>query len=145
MTDSVALGASAPVKVSGRAKASTTTTLASAINVVVLRGRVSRPPETRELSSGAILVAYEVVVAAGESAGRAEAVPVVWPSAPPNAAELAEGDDVVVVGRVRRRFFRAGGVIQSRTEVVAEQVIPARQRARSGRLVSAAAARLAAL
>jgi hypothetical protein len=30
----------------------------------------------------------------------------------------------VVVGRVRRRFFRAGPGTQSRTEVVAENVVP---------------------
>jgi single-strand DNA-binding protein len=33
----------------------------------------------------------------------------------------------VVTGRVRRRFFRSGGATASRTEVVAERVIPARQ------------------
>jgi single-strand DNA-binding protein len=31
------------------------------------------------------------------------------------------------VGRVRRRFFRAGGYTQSRTEVVAENVLRTRQ------------------
>jgi len=30
---------------------------------------------------------------------------------------------VVVVGVVRRRFFRAGGATQSRTEVLAEKVV----------------------
>jgi len=36
----------------------------------------------------------------------------------------------VVVGRVRRRFFRAGERTQSRTEVVADAVVPATQRKR---------------
>jgi single-strand DNA-binding protein len=110
------------------------------MNVVVLRGRVNRPPERRALPSGAVLVAYELTVAVAEAGGRAETVPVVWPSAPAGAGAGEEGEEVVVVGRVRRRFFRAGGVIQSRTEVVADQVLPARQRARAGRLVAAAAA-----
>ena len=35
------------------------------------------------------------------------------------------GADVVVLGSVRRRFFRAGGATQSRTEVVAEKVVAA--------------------
>jgi single-strand DNA-binding protein len=35
------------------------------------------------------------------------------------------------VGRVRRRFFRAGGTTQSRTEVVADSVVPARQAKRA--------------
>jgi single-strand DNA-binding protein len=39
------------------------------------------------------------------------------------------GTDVLVVGRVRRRFFRAGGVTQSRTEVVASAVVPLRRTA----------------
>ena len=34
---------------------------------------------------------------------------------------------VVVVGQVRRRFFRAGGVTQSRTEVVASYIVGARR------------------
>jgi hypothetical protein len=37
----------------------------------------------------------------------------------------------VVVGRVRRRFFKTPGGTQSRTEVVAEAVIPARQAKRA--------------
>ena len=40
------------------------------------------------------------------------------------------GVDVVVIGTVRRRFFRVGGATQSRTEIVADVVIPARRRRR---------------
>jgi single-strand DNA-binding protein len=56
-------------------------------------------------------------------------VPVSWlaPSVP--ALTWASGTDVLVVGRVRRRFFRAGGVTQSRTEVVASAVVPLRRTA----------------
>jgi single-strand DNA-binding protein len=36
----------------------------------------------------------------------------------------------LVVGAVRRRFFRVGGATQSRTEVVADAVVPMRQRKR---------------
>ena len=98
-------------------------------NVVALVGRLARPAERRELPSGDCLVAYEVTV---ERPGeRAEGVPVVWVGAPARAADYDVGDRVVVVGRVRRRFFRAGGVTQSRTEVVAETVICARQAKRA--------------
>ena len=38
-----------------------------------------------------------------------------------------------MVGRVRRRFFRAGGVTQSRTEVVADEVVPTRLAQAGGR------------
>ena len=98
-------------------------------NIVALVGRLARPAERRELPSGDCLVAYEVTV---ERAGeRAEGVPVVWVGAPARAADHDVGDRVVVVGRVRRRFFRAGGVTQSRTEVVAETVVSARQAKRA--------------
>ena len=49
---------------------------------------------------------------------------------PPAAVRrLDAGHEVIVVGHVRRRFFRSGGATQSRTEVVAEGLIrPRRQR-----------------
>ena len=95
-----------------------------ALNLVVLAGRLARPAEVRELPSGDRLVAYELTVA--REGARAESVPVVWFDAPPSAADHDVDDRVVVVGRVRRRFFRAGGATQSRTEVVAEVVVGAR-------------------
>ena len=107
------------------------------MNVTILQGTLSRPPERRTLPSGDELVAYEVTVAA-EGYRRAEGVPVVWLDAPTSAAELEVAAEVVVVGRVRRRFFRAGGATQSRTEVVADQVVPARQVKRASRAVLAA-------
>ena len=104
------------------------------MNITVLQGRLSRPPERRELPSGDVLVAYEVTVPA-EGDRRAESVPVVWPDAPGSADDLEPETDVVVIGRVRRRFFRAGGSTQSRTEVVADQVVPARQAKKAERAV----------
>ena len=92
-------------------------------NVVVLGGRLARPAEARELPSGDRLVAYEVTVP--REGARAESVPVVWFGAPASAADHDVDDHVVVLGRVRRRFFRAGGTTQSRTEVVAEAVVAA--------------------
>ena len=105
------------------------------MNVVVLHGRLARPAEQRLLPSGDRLLALEVTVA--REGERAESVPVVWFEAPAAAAFDAD-QEVVVVGRVRRRFFRAGGATQSRTEVVAEVVLPARQ----GRRVETAIARV---
>lgn len=106
------------------------------MNVVVLRGRLSRPPEHRDLPSGDSLVAYEVTV---ERTGeRAESVPVVCFGAGAAARDLEPDTEVVVVGRVRRRFYRAGGSTQSRTEVVADGVVPARQAKRVERLLSGA-------
>jgi single-strand DNA-binding protein len=112
-------------------------------NLVVLRGVLSRDPEARELPSGDALVAYDVTVrpepASGEGA-RAESVPVAWFDPPAAATAMAAGDEVVVVGRVRRRFFRAGGATVSRTEVVAVRVVPARAPAKVRAALAAALA-----
>ena len=43
-------------------------------------------------------------------------------------AGLEVGSEVVVWGRVRRRFFRVAGLTQSRTEVVAARVVRATSR-----------------
>lgn len=106
------------------------------MNLVVLRGTLSRPPEARDLRSGDLLVTYEVTVA-GRDGGPATSVPVVWfaPPAGAAAADLPADEEVVVVGRVRRRFFQAGGSTQSRTEVVADRVLPARRAKTAERLV----------
>lgn len=93
-------------------------------NVVVLIGRLARPPEVRDLPSGDRLVAYELTVP--RDGERAESVPVVWMRAPASAADHHVDEAVVIVGRVRRRFFRAGSSTQSRTEVVADAVVNAR-------------------
>jgi single-strand DNA-binding protein len=105
-------------------------------NVVVIAGRLSRPAEQRVLPSGERLVAVQVTV--DRTGDRAETVPVVWFDAPASAATLDVEEAVVVVGRVRRRFFQAGGSTQSRTEVVADTVVPTR-RAKSARTALAAA------
>ena len=44
--------------------------------------------------------------------------------------------EVVAAGRVRRRWFRSGGATQSRTEVVAVEVLSARSTKRVAKLVS---------
>ena len=63
--------------------------------------------------------------------GKAETVPVVWFQPPASAGDYDVDEKVVVVGRVRRRFFRGAGGTQSRTEVVADAVVPARQAKRA--------------
>ncbi|HVL28291.1 MAG TPA: single-stranded DNA-binding protein [Acidimicrobiales bacterium] len=109
-------------------------------NVVVLVGRLARPAQLRHLPSGDFLVEYQVTVP--RTGQRADSVPVVWERAPASASSLDAGDEVVVVGRVRRRFFRAGGGTASRTEVVAESVVPSRLAKRARASVAAALARI---
>lgn len=93
------------------------------MNMVLLRGRLARPAELRLLPSGDPLLALEVTVP--REGEKAECVPVVWFKAPA-AATFDRDEEVVVLGRVRRRFYRAGGSTQSRTEVVADNVVAAR-------------------
>jgi single-strand DNA-binding protein len=94
------------------------------MNVAVIRGSLSRDPELRELPSGDRVVNYEVTV---RDVSPAESVPVVWVEPTGAWDAVAAGDEVVVAGRVRRRFFRTAAGTASRTEVVAERVVPARQ------------------
>jgi single-strand DNA-binding protein len=119
------------------------------INVVVLQGVLARPAQDRVLPSGTRLLSLEVTVSRPD--GPADPVPVAWFDAPASAAALDAGVEVVVVGRVRRRFFRTGGLTQSRTEVVASRVVRATElkRARgmlstAGSAIEAAAAALGA-
>ena len=98
------------------------------MNVVVLRGILARPAQHVELPSGSRLVSLEVTVR--RESGPAEPVPVSWTDPPAWASTLDAGSEVVVLGRVRRRFFRSAGVTQSRTEVVASRVVRASARSK---------------
>ncbi len=110
------------------------------MNVVILRGRLSRDPSTRTLPSGDDLVTLEVTIR--PTSGPTETVPVAWPHAASRAERLSAGSDVLVTGRVRRRFFRAGGATASRTEVLADTVIQVGRRDRSQKAIDRALARV---
>ena len=113
------------------------------MNVTIVQGTLSRPPDTRELASGSTVHSYSVTVRPHE--GPAETVPVSWFDPPAAARRLAEGDEVLVTGRVRRRFFRAGGRTQSRTDVVADAVVRTSARVRAARALDAARDRIASV
>lgn len=68
-------------------------------------------------------------------------VPVAWFDPPPTA-EPQIGEELVVRGTVRRRFFRTSGATQSRTEVVAAEVVAVARRRQVGKLFAVAAAEL---
>ncbi|HSB85883.1 MAG TPA: hypothetical protein VLD86_06220 [Ilumatobacteraceae bacterium] len=101
------------------------------MNVVYLEGRLSRDPVLRELASGSRLLSLEVTT---DSEAGAASVPVAWfdPAAVPG---WAAGDEVVVRGVVKRRFYRSATGTQSRTEVVAVEVCDLRKRRQAQRLV----------
>jgi len=107
-------------------------------NLTILVGVLSRDAELRTLPSGDELVALELTVR--PDGGPAESVPVAWPSPTAAAASWSAGQELVVTGRVRRRYFRAGGSTQSRTEVVADRVVPTRRTAAAAKAVEVAVA-----
>src|SRR5947209_4387343 len=105
------------------------------MNVVILKGTVSRPAHVRTLPSGDTVVGYELTTRVGDDP--AEAVPVTW--TPGGAkASFVPGDEIVVTGRVRQRFFRANGITQSRTEVVATGIARASDTRRVRKLMGEA-------
>ena len=104
------------------------------MNVVILRGSLSSAPQSRDLPSGSVVWTLEVTTPT--ETGNLS-VPVAQFD-PVRAPEFAPGDSVVVVGEVRRRFFRAGASTQSRTEVVASEIVPARAVARARKAVERA-------
>ena len=102
----------------------------SGVNCVVLRGTVSSTPEVRELSSGKVITSFNLSTTTGFGTW---SVPVSVEGTVVDG--VVEGVDVVVVGGVRRRFFRTGGSVQSRTEVSASRVVASRKRATARRVV----------
>jgi single-strand DNA-binding protein len=99
----------------------------------------ARAVTDRELADGRVVTQFDVCVDRGT-------VPVAWHDASPSArAALDDGAVVLVVGAVRRRFFRVGGATQSRTEVVATTVVPVRRRKQVATALDEAITRLATL
>jgi single-strand DNA-binding protein len=110
------------------------------MNVVVLRGALSSAPIARELPSGSVLYSLEVTTRTGD--GSAMSVPVVCVD-PRRPLRHQPGDEVAVVGVVRRRFYRSGAGVQSRTEVLAERVVAVRRASDVERILTLAAEKLA--
>ena len=105
-------------------------------NLSVLVGVLSREPELRDLPSGDQVLSLELTIR--PESGPAESVPLSWIAPPARATSWHEGEELLVVGRVRRRFFRTGGATQSRTEVVVGAAAPTRRPAAAARALRAA-------
>jgi len=101
-----------------------------AVNLGVVCGPCSGPPEIRVLESGTRLASFAVRCPAGTTDERATSVPVtVWD--PPAWLETLEaGTEVVVVGRLRRRFYQRPGGVGSRVDLEADLIGRARDRRR---------------
>ena len=114
-----------------------------AVNLSVVCGPCSAAPEIRVLESGTRLATLAIRCPTGDD--RATSVPVtVWD--PPAWVEALEpGDPVVVVGRLRRRFYQRPGGVGARVDVEAELIGRARERRRLDAAVKKADAALDAL
>ncbi len=106
------------------------------LNLVAIRGIVGTAPVARSLTSGVVMSSCDVTTLIN---GKSLSVPV----SVAGPLELELGTPVVVVGSVRRRFFRVGGATQSRTEVTATQVIVATQRRQVAKALATLAEALA--
>ena len=111
------------------------------MNQVLLTGRLSSAPQYRELASGSSLWSLELTTDTPEGAW---SVPVAWFD-PPVPPEFGVGDEVVVLGAVRRRFFRTPAGTQSRTEVVASEVVAATSKRKVKSVLRRATERLGAV
>jgi single-stranded DNA-binding protein len=118
------------------------------VNVSVVCGPCSGAPEIRVLESGTRLATFGVRCPGGGAAGdgdRTTSVPVtVWNPAA-WIETLEAGDAVVVVGRLRRRFFQRPGGVGSRVDLEAELVGRARDRRKVASAYRKALAALEAL
>ena len=103
-------------------------------NIVVLRGTMVGESTTRELSSGTSCCSSTSapVIRRHRFGARGLA------RSARRRARPGVGTAVVVVGSVRRRFFRVAGATQSRTEVVADRVVAARRAREVRRMLGAA-------
>lgn len=109
------------------------------MNIVLLHGVLTREPEVRTLPSGDEVTSFDLAVR--DDGYETEVVPISWHAASHSMIDKLEpGSEVVVTGRVRRRFFRVGGATQSRTEVLAAAVVLARQARGVDKALSAALA-----
>lgn len=107
-----------------------------ACNLAFVHGVLSSAPEVRTLPSGERLAALQVTVR--PDGGRTTSVPVAVHDPPAWIEAATAGDEVLVAGCVRRRFFRAGGSTASRVEVAATAVARARDRRAVARVLRVA-------
>jgi hypothetical protein len=90
----------------------------------------------RDLNSGSSVIGLEVTTRHEDEPTRSVPVSIFDPAKPDEVLALTTGDEVVVVGAVSRRFFKTAGGTGSRTEVVATDVVPTRQKAKVKKLVT---------
>ena len=102
--------------------------------MVVVIGRLVKPLQVRHLPSGLGLASFDLQVPRSDES--TDTVPVALFNSGGSTPDWASGQELLAVGRVRRRFYRVGGTTQSRTEVVADHVYPLAQREDVGQVLT---------
>ncbi len=97
------------------------------VNLAVVRGHLSSPPDARTLPSGATLAVLQVTT---RPSAVAISLPVAVWDPPAWLLALDAGAEIIAVGSIRRRFYRAGAVTASRVELEASFVARASDRRR---------------
>jgi hypothetical protein len=110
----------------------TTAVTPADLNIVVLVGEVTSPLVSRTLATGEIASSFDMSTQTDE--GRIS-VPVAIHG---ENSTVVVGAQLCVVGVVRRRFFRAGTSVSSRTEVLAHSISVMRRRAQVRKNLTAA-------
>lgn len=103
-------------------------------NLVVLRGVLGTSLSTRETPAGPVCDATLRVQSDLDGKSQLEQVPLAWTGGVDRFPGLQVSAELVVVGRVRQRFFRSGASTVSRTEVVVEHVAPTNRRTSTKKL-----------
>lgn len=112
----------------------------SDLNVAVLRGRIAAMPQWFDTRDASPVASFDLVTVGD---GGRETTPVSWFDPPAWVDELDAGDEVVVVGRVRKRFVRASATSRPFTDVVAHQAARTSRRKQVAQLLADAASKLA--
>lgn len=108
--------------------------------VVLVRGRLVATPTIRIIDKRRRSASFDL---ACSSAGRRTIVPVVVVDI--DIPALKVGDDVTVLGRIQRRFWRTAGRTQGVVEVVADEIVSSRRSARVDALYAAVQRRVRAV
>jgi hypothetical protein len=125
-----------------RDSASPDAELPIACNQALIIGELVTEPETRSLPGGTELLSFSLTVR--RQGAQTTSVPMVWYDPPKRVQSWKLGVHIVATGSVVRRFYRAGAVTASRTEVTVDHADLVTRRAAAKRIVSQANDRVAA-
>ena len=111
-------------------------------SLTIAQGVVAAPPTVRSTARGEIaeLDLRSRAFVSAESTEPGPPIGLTIVATPELVEGIEEGDELLVLGTTRRRFFRAGGATVARTEVEAVSIVKVADRRRRSRLISHALA-----